>query len=338
MIKILQQTDWKRLILGIGFTFFIATIGYMLALVPGFNRVGPLACSIVLAVIYRQFFGYPMLFKIGVEFSGKYILRFAIILYGLKLNMSVIFQDGLGLLLKSVIAIVFAILLMIYLSKLLKADKEMCLLLGIGTGICGAAAIAATGPILKAKEEDIAISIGIIALIGTVFSIGYTIIMPFLPMSGMDFGVWSGLSLHELAHVALAAEPAGEDELAIALLAKLSRVFLLVPVCFTLILWLKQKTKQDDNEKATITFPYFLLGFIGMSLFGSYILNQYIFLPSAVETFISNGTTFLLTSAMVGLGLKVSLSAIRAKALKPLLAMLITSVALSILMYFITLV
>lgn len=330
----IKDLHWNKVILGIGFTFFIALLGYVLAIVPGFNRVGPLACAIILAVIYRQIFGYPTFLKAGIDITAKYILRLAIILYGLKLNINVIFEDGLGLLVKSIIAIIFAIFLMIYLAKWLKAEEEISLLLGIGTGICGAAAVAATAPILKAKEEDTAISIAIIALIGTVFSICYTLVMPILPISSIDFGIWSGLSLHELAHVALAAEPAGENELAIALLAKLTRVFLLVPVCFALIMWLKRK--NNGNEEASIAFPYFLLGFIIMSLFGSYVVNQYIFISDHVQQWISNGTTFLLTSAMVGLGLNVSLAAIRTKALKPLLAMIITSIALSVVMILLT--
>lgn len=320
--------------LGICFTFLIALGGYVLAKIPGLTHIGPLACAILLAVLYRQIFGYPEFVRKGIEFSAKYILRLAIILYGLKLNMNIIFEDGPGLIFKSMIAILIAILLMVFLGRLMHANKEMCFLIGIGTGICGAAAIAATAPILKANEEDTAISIAMIALVGTLFSIGYTLILPILPISNMLFGIWSGLSLHELAHVALAAEPAGENALAMALLAKLSRVFLLVPVCGMLIAWFH--VKRSSATKTNIAFPYFLLGFIGMSLFGSYVLGHFIHVSEEVMSTVSSLTTFLLASAMVGLGLNVSLHAIRTKALKPLFAMMITSITLSIVMYIIT--
>src|SRR5690625_5957506 len=88
-----------------------------------------------------------------------------------------------------------------------------------------------------------------------IFSIIYTILMPLLPLSSISYGVWSGLSLHELAHVALAAEPAGENELAIALLAKLTRVFLLIPYCFILVVWLKSRRNNDKNIQAKMPFP-----------------------------------------------------------------------------------
>src|SRR5690625_2169627 len=207
----IHLNEWQKQLLGIGFTFLIAIFGYIIALIPGFNHIGPLACAIIIAILYRHYFGFPTILHRGIQFTAKYILRLAIILYGLKLNVYIIFQDGLGLLVKSIIAITLSILLMIYFSKRFKLDPNLSLLLGIGTGICGAAAIAATAPIIKAKEEETAISIAIIALIGTIFSIIYTILMPLLPLSSISYGVWSGLSLHELAHVVLAAEPAGEN-------------------------------------------------------------------------------------------------------------------------------
>src|SRR5699024_7186820 len=211
-----QLTKQQAWIGGVGFTFFIALLGYLLAMVPGFNLVGQLACAIIIAVIYRHFFGYPEAIRTGINFSSKRLLRAAIILYGLKLNIDVVLSDGIGLLIRDTGVIIFAILTIMWLAKLFKADKSISLLLGVGTGVCGAAAIAAVAPIMKAKDEDTAISVGIIAFIGTVFAIGYTILRPFLPLDMIQYGIWSGTSLHEIAHVALAAEPAGDDGLAMA--------------------------------------------------------------------------------------------------------------------------
>ncbi|RDW15643.1 YeiH family protein [Oceanobacillus chungangensis] len=324
-----------RIISGIFFTFIFAISGYSLSLVPVFDRIGPLANAILLAIIYRQIFGYPELFRKGIAFSSKYLLRFAIILYGLKLNIEVIFEDGIGLLAKGFVTIAVAILLTLLLAKLFKADSEISLLLGIGTGVCGAAAIAAAAPIIKSKDEDTAISVGIIALVGTIFSIIYALILPFLPISDTQYGVWAGLSLHELAHVALAAEPAGEEALALALLAKLGRVLLLVPLCLILIFWVKNRNVTRSEERTNITFPWFLLGFVAMSVFGSYVLGNHVSVTIEVMDGISFITTFILTSAMVGLGLNVSLKDVKEKALRPLLAMLISSVVISLLMYWI---
>ncbi|PWA10099.1 putative sulfate exporter family transporter [Pueribacillus theae] len=320
---------------GVAFTFLIALLGFLLAKVPGFDHVGQLACAIIIAVLYRQIFGYPEVIRSGIAFSSKRLLRFAIILYGLKLNIDTVLHDGLGLLVRDAGVIIFAILLTIWLAKLLKADKSISLLLGVGTGVCGAAAIAAIAPIVKSKDEDTAIGVGIIALMGTIFAITYTILRPILPLSAVDYGIWSGISLHEIAHVALATAPGGQDALAIGLLAKLGRVFLLVPLCFIFMYFIKWKSRGEDQAIAKVEFPWFLIGFIILSIFGSYVLGHSIPVSESFMNGVSDVTTWCLTAAMVGLGLNVSLRDLRTKALKPLIAMGITSILLSIGAYFI---
>ena len=319
------------LIFGIGFTLIIAMFGFLLAALPGLNHIGPLACSILLAVIYRQVFGYPEKLRTGIQFSSKKLLRFAIILYGLKLNMIVIFHQGVPLLLRGTITIIFSIAVLMIIAKWLKADFNLSLLLSVGTGICGAAAIAAVSPIIKAKDEDTAMGVGIIALVGTVFSIIYTLIYPFLSIGPMNYGNWVGISLHEIGHVALAAAPAGQDALAHALLAKLTRVFLLIPVCFILMLWMKKKGKIEGE--ARFEFPWFLIGFIIMSFVGSYIIGNKVMVSQKVMSDIADFTSFMLTMSMTGLGLNISLKELRTKAIRPLIAIIITSLLLSSLTY-----
>ncbi|MCD5323967.1 MULTISPECIES: YeiH family protein [Pontibacillus] len=318
---------------GIGFTFILAAFGILLAGLPGFQYIGALATSILLAILFRQLFGYPTALASGLQFSTKKLLRVAIILFGLKLNIDVVLNEGLGLLAKGAGTIIVAITLTMILSRWFKANTMISMLLAVGTGVCGAAAIAAVSPILKSKEEDTALSVGIIALVGTIFGIAYTIIGPLLPLSAEQYGIWSGLSLHEIAHVALAAEPAGEDALAMALLAKLGRVLLLIPLSFILVFWMRRK--RHDETEAQVNFPWFLIGFIVMSLVGTYLLGDVIPTSEAFLTGVSHVTTFLLAMAMSGLGLNVSLASIKSKAMRPLAAMLITSVVLSFMAYFV---
>src|SRR5699024_7764494 len=105
-------------------------------------------------------FGYPYKMTSGIQFSSKILLRAAIILYGLKLNIDVILSEGLTLLAQSVIVITFSIVISFILAKMIKADMNISMLVGVGTGVCGAAAIAAVAPILKSKDEETASSIG----------------------------------------------------------------------------------------------------------------------------------------------------------------------------------
>lgn len=318
-------------LIGVGLTFLIALGGLACARLPGLTYIGPLGCSILLAILYRQFFGYPAALKTGIQFSAKKLLRAAIVLFGLKLDMAILLHDGFSLLLRGAFSILLAIALTLLLAKWFKAGTTVSLLVAIGTGVCGAAAIAAVSPIVGAEEDETAISVGMIALVGTVFSIAYTLLLPFLPLTPEQYGSWAGLSLHELAHVALAAAPAGEDALALALLAKLGRVFLLIPLCFGLMFVVKRR--DQSRQGGRVTFPWFLLGFVAMSLVGSYVLGDIIPVGPRFAGTMSTLTSFLLAAAMAGLGLNVSLAEIRKKALRPLAAMTLASLLLSAAVY-----
>lgn len=332
-----QGLSWKSrqkaILGGICFTAFIASIGFVATNIPLLSYIGPMVVAIVLALLYRQLFGYPEQLREGIQFTSKKLLRFAIVLYGLKLNIAVVGDQGLPLLGKGILVIGFSIGIALLLARWLHADQDLTFLASIGTGVCGAAAIAAVSPIQQAKEEDIALSVGIIALTGTIFSISYTAILPMLPDQEIWYGIWSGLSLHELAHVALAAGPAGEEALAIALLAKLGRVFLLIPLCFLLIMWKRQDGKSKG--KANMEFPWFLVGFMIMSFLHTFVIGDFLQANKMVSDGISKGTTYLLTMAMVALGLNISLSRLKKKTARPFLVIILTSFLLSVFTYWI---
>ncbi|WP_088553261.1 YeiH family protein [Calderihabitans maritimus] len=312
---------------GILFTFVIAGIGVGLARLPVINQLGAMVTSILIAIVYRQIAGYPEIIRSGIEFSAKKILRYAIVLFGFKLNIDMILHQGLGLLAGDTVTITLAIAITLGIARWLKADKSLSLLLGVGTGVCGAAAIAAVSPIIKAKDDDTAIAVGIIALVGTIFTVVYTLLRPILDITVTQYGIWSGISLHEIAHVVAAAAPAGQDALAIALLTKLGRVLLLVPLSFILTLWMKRQGTFTGQAK--VEFPWFLVGFIITSLIGTYVP-----IPKMYMQVLTTLSSFLLTAAMVGLGLNVSVQALRTKAFKPLMSMFVASIMLSIFTYF----
>ncbi|MDW8554996.1 YeiH family protein [Staphylococcus xylosus] len=313
----------KPFIFGILFTFIIAAISLISSKLPLLDKVGALTIAIVIAILFRHFKDYPESYRPGITFASKRLLKFAIILYGLKLNIFDVIGEGSTLLLIDGGVIIVSIGLMLLLNHYIKGDKAITLLLGIGTGVCGAAAIAAVSPILKSREKDTAISIGIIALIGTLFSLAYTVIYTLFTISPEVYGVWSGVSLHEIAHVILAADFSGDTALRIGLLGKLGRVFLLIPLSIVLILVMNMKS-QDRNTNQRIEMPYFLIGFVLMAIFHTYVP-----IPQFIMQIIEPLTTICLLMAMVALGLNVSFKDLQDRAFKPLIGVIIVSTILS---------
>lgn len=350
---------------GLALTAILALAGWQLSLQPGLALAGPMACTLLIAVLYRNLLGYPESFRAGIAVASSRLLRAAIVLFGLKLPIDVVLQQGLPYLARAVGTLVFTLAASYVMGRWLKADPELTLLLAIGTGVCGAAAIAATAPLVGAKEQKTAMSAGFIAAIGTVFAVAYTFLQPLLPMDGVTYGVWAGLSLHEIAHVALAAAAGGPDALADGMLAKLSRVLLLVPLTFglqALRLYRDRKrsiTGEDGAEpsegllrggpgphggyrlngprelpslRGLRGLPWYLLGFLAMSLLASAHPGSWLPLPDGWQAGASQLTTLLLTLAMAGLGLSVNLRELRS-AVRPLAVLLIVSVLLSILTF-----
>lgn len=318
----------KPFISGTFFTLIIAVISILLAEIPIISNIGALAVALVIGVFYRQVLGYPEIMRPGVTFSAKKLLRFAIVLYGFKLNLQLIINDGWIMILLGIGVILFSFLMMYLLNKYFKSNSSIMFLLAAGTGICGAAAISAVSSIIKAKEEDTAISIGLISIVGTVFALSYTFLGPLFGMNNAAHGIWSGLSLHEIAQVVLAAGSANDDGMAMALLAKLSRVFLLIPVSFLIMYFVSRKQHKKTGGKVDI--PYFLFFFVLIA-----IVNTFVTVPASLSAVIDQLTTLLMVMAMVGLGLSVSLQSIREKALKPLYALVITSILLSVITFYV---
>lgn len=209
------------------------------------------------------------------------------------------------------------------MNQIIKGNQDISILLGIGTGVCGAAAIAATAPILKSKEKDIAISVGIIALVGTIFALIYTAIESIFNIPTITYGAWTGISLHEIAHVVLAADIGGPEAMTFALLGKLGRVFLLIPLSIVLILYMRYKSHSSQVQQK-IDIPYFLIGFIIMAC-----INTFVPIPSLLMNIINVITTVCMLMAMVALGLNIVLKEVISKALKPFIVICITSICLS---------
>lgn len=321
-------TAWRGWLGGLVFTMVMGIVGLGLARLPVLADVGSMASAILAAVLYRQVAGYPESLRPGIEFSSRWLLRTAIVLYGLRLNLAVIMHQGWVLLIRDALTICVTLATMWGFARLFRANGRLPLLLGVGTGICGAAAIGAVASILAANAEETALGAGMIALVGTAFAVLDTLIRPVVGLTPNQYGIWTGISLHEIAHVALAAAPAGSQALTLALLAKLGRVLLLVPLSFAFLLWKKRQMRHQQGREAVearIQFPWFLVGFVACSALTTLFPHL---VPKSLSDGITTLSSFMLTMAMVGLGLNVHFSYLRRHAGRPLAVLVCTSLVL----------
>ncbi|MFM1654787.1 YeiH family protein [Brevibacillus sp. B_LB10_24] len=318
-------------ILGIVLTLVIALVAKYLAGFPFLSIMGQLVIAILIGIAWRAVVGVPQQVIAGTSFSSKKLLRIGIILLGMRLNLMDIVHAGPKVLIIDVIVISFTLAVVYGLTRLFRVEKRLGILTACGTAICGAAAVVAIAPQIKANDEETAIGAAMVAILGTIFTLLYTFLYPVLGFSQLGYGIFSGATLHEIAHVIAAAAPAGNDALDMAVIVKLTRVALLVPVAILIGIWasrLEQKEhgRASNAQKKSIPIPWFILGFLLVSG-----INSLGIIPSSVADKIVVLAYMLIAMAMAGLGLGVDLVTFRRLGMKSFAAGLVGSILLSIL-------
>ena len=264
----------KELILGILLCVFSAVISIKISKTLGSklfdlekSPISPIIISIIIGIIISNFI-YPKIssFKNGFDYCIKVFLKLGIILLGIRLSLIDLLQYGSKGLIVVIPCILTTIVLVQYLGRKFKISRNLSLLIAVGTSICGATAIVALAPTIKAKKSEITYAIANITIFGLFAMLLYPILANFLFNSDIiSVGLFIGSSIHETAQVAGSSliysdQYSEPDVVGIATITKLLRNTLMVIV----IPFLAHKTisSNDDKTKLKDIFPYFVIGFI----------------------------------------------------------------------------
>lgn len=252
---------------------------------------------------------------LGVDYAKGQLLRLGIILYGFHITFQQIADVGwAGVVIDAAIVCCTFTLAVVLGTKVFKLDRETAMLIGAGSSICGAAAVIATEPVIKAQAHKVTVAVATVVLFGTISMFAYPLVYPLLGLTERAYGVFAGSTIHEVAQVVAAGRAVGEGAAATAVIVKMLRVMMLAP--FLLILTGLQRRREagQAGSKAAITIPWFALLFIVSSG-----INSLALLPEAAHAVILQVDTVLLAMAMAALGLRTNVTAIRQAGVKPLL-------------------
>lgn len=270
-----------------------------------------LIIAIIIGMIIKNTIPVPSSTQKGIRYSAKKILRLAIIFLGFKLSITQVIEVGPAAIITILVASTSTILFTIWLGRIMDVPLKRALLLGSGVSICGASAVAAVDAVIQSKEEDAAFAIGAIALFGTIFMFLYPVLRGLLHIPDMFYALWAGSSIHEVAQVEAAGVVASGQFKAMASTVKMIRVLFIIP--FTLILsfipWNDDVTDEATDpipapQKGKITIPWFAILFFVMVL-----VNSFAGLPRNVVAGFITFDNWIMTAAMAGLGLDLSLKA-----------------------------
>lgn len=299
----------------------VTASAYGLRHLPFLSTLSPMISAIFVGMLFANTVGYPASAAPGIAIAGKRLLRLAVALLGLQLTFGQLAGIGIRGVGFAALALLSTFFFTIWMGRVLGVDRRLSHLLAAGTSICGASAIAAANAVTKADDEDVSYAVACITLFGTAAMFLYPLLMVAFGLDAQDYGLWIGLSVHEVAQVVGAGFQGGEAAGQAAVVSKLARVMMLAPLIIGLTVFVSRPASDPAGERGSVQIiPVFVLGFIVLAT-----LNSFGLVPEAPRELVVSTTPVLLTAALAALGLGTNFARLRARGLRPLLLAAIAS-------------
>ena len=276
----------------------------ILALFCFFPFVSP-PLALILGLGFALVFGVP--FPKFNKKTSKYLLQVSVVGLGFGMHLQEAIKAGGDGIIFTVFSVISVMTLGIWLGKLLKVDQISSYLISSGTAICGGSAIAAVGPVAKANDGQMSVSLATIFVLNAVALIIFPIMGHWFNMSQTQFGMWSAIAIHDTSSVVGAASTFGEEALKIATTVKLTRALWIIPLSIFTAFYFKSGEKK-------ISIPWFILFFIL-----AMIVNSIFNLPELLTSSIVAVSKQALAVTLFFIGAGLSRSTLRSVGLKPLL-------------------
>jgi len=307
-------SPWRDKLNGILFVGLLAAAVVQLADTSLIRGLGfsPLVVGIVCGMLYGNFLRgtMPADWGAGVHFAARRLLRIAVAFYGLNISIQQIVAVGMpGLVVSTAVVLGTLLIGTVVGVRLLGLDRDTAMLTAAGSAICGAAAVLAFEPTLRAQPHKSAVAVATVVLFGTLSMFLYPVFyhMGWLQFDTQALGIYIGGTVHEVAQVVGAASNIDPATTEVATIVKMTRVALLVPVLIILGLWLRSAAGGEAAQgKGKLPIPWFAVGFLALA-----IVNSLNVIPAEVTTAVRKLDIFALTMAMTALGIETRFAQIR---------------------------
>ena len=238
--------------------------------------------------------------------TSKYLLQFSVVGLGFGMNLYASLQSGKEGMLFTIVSVFAVLALGMWLGKRLLIDRKTSYLIAAGTAICGGSAIAAVGPVVKADDNQMSMSLGTIFILNAIALFIFPPIGHLLGLTQEQFGLWAAIAIHDTSSVVGAGTAYGETALEIATMVKLTRALWIIPITILTMFLFKQKG-------AKITIPWFILFFIL-----AMVANTFLSLPEALTRSVVWAAKQGLTLTLFLIGAGLSRQVIRQVGIRPM--------------------
>lgn len=293
-----------------------------------FPVIGGPVFAILAGMITTLILGSRERLQVGIAFTSKKILQYAVILLGFGLNLSEIAKVGLLSLPIICTTITVSLLISFILCKRLSMPNNISVLVGVGSSICGGSAIAATAPVIGADDEEIAQSISVIFLFNILAALFFPTFGGLLGMSNEGFGLFAGTAINDTSSVTAAAATwdtlhgTAGAVLDYATIVKLTRTLAIIPITLALAFWRTWQVKRGSNIsngsfQLKKIFPFFILFFVLASIITTVATMSGVS-PDVFQPF-KELSKFFIILAMAAIGLNTNLVKLVKTGGKPIL-------------------
>jgi uncharacterized integral membrane protein (TIGR00698 family) len=240
---------------------------------------------------------------------SKKLLQYSVIGLGFGMNLQASLASGKEGMLFTIISVVGTLLIGMFIGcKILKLNRNTSYLISSGTAICGGSAIAAVGPIIKAKDADMSMALATVFILNAIGLFLFPVLGHWLGLSQQDFGTWAAIAIHDTSSVVGAGAAYGEEALQVATTIKLTRALWIIPLALvTSVIF------RSDGKK--ISIPWFILFFIVAMLINTYLLADF----PQIGKFIAGIARKGLIITMFFIGASLSVNVIKSVGIRPLL-------------------
>ena len=299
----------------------VVTIFSFVGLVPGLEGLGtwmtpPVALFAGLAFALLCGQAHPAFNKK----LSKYLLQYAVVGLGFGMNLHASLASGKEGMEFTILSVVGTLAVGWLIGrKLFKVDRNTAYLISSGTAICGGSAIAAVGPVLKAKGSEMSVALGTVFILNAVALFVFPAIGHMLGMSQQQFGTWAAIAIHDTSSVVGAGAAYGEEALRVATTIKLTRALWIIPVAFATMFLFKSKGQR-------VSIPWFIFFFVLAMLANTYLMGS---VPQVGEA-ISDVARRALVVTMFFIGASLSTDVLKAVGVRPLLQGLLLWAVISV--------
>ena len=317
---------FTKVLPGLVLSILIASTAMWIENLLPIHVIGSAVIAMFIGMIINHYMSDMSVFAPGIKLTSKKILKLAIILLGLSLNINTILHVGK----MSLTVMVFTLATCFgggyFIGKALGLNWKLSNLISAGTGICGGSAIAAISSAIEADDNDVAYAMSATFLFDMAMIVLFPIMGRAMNMSAEAFGIWAGTAVNDTSSVVATGYAFSEAAGDFATMVKLTRTLSIIPtvVIFAFIhLHLEKKEAQkngmsSNDLKANFSiakiFPWFILGFVGMSLIASVFA-----IPTGFVAFTKKVSKFLMVSALAAIGLNTSFNKLKKSGIQPMI-------------------